>query len=114
MDIFISFLLALISLIVYPFVFILQKIEDGGPTFIIQERIGRNNQISKIIKFRTMSFNDNGNYDNPDAKANHVTKVGHFLRKTRIDELPQLWNVLRGDLSLIGPRPELVDLVKNG
>lgn len=112
MDIMIAFILAIFSLVFYPFVFIAQKIEDRGPMFITQERIGKNNQVSNIIKFRTMSFNDNGNYDDDLAYKNQVTKVGSFLRKTRIDEFPQLWNVVLGDLSLIGPRPELQDLVK--
>lgn len=112
MDISISFCLLLLSLVVYPFIFIAIKLEGGGPLFIIQERVGENNRIVKIIKFRSMSRNDNGEYSK-DMEPNDITKVGSFLRKTRLDELPQLWNVLRGDLSLIGPRPELPELAKH-
>lgn len=112
MDILISFVLGIISLVIYPFVFFAIKFEDGGPVFIIQERVGKNNIPVKIIKFRSMSRNDQGEYSSARAKGNVVTKVGGFLRKTRIDELPQLWNVLQGHLSLIGPRPELPALVK--
>lgn len=109
MDVLISILLGLLSLLIYPFVFLAQKIEDGGPVFISQTRVGQNNKQVKIFKFRTMSFNDNGNHD---GRVNNVTRVGAFLRKTRIDELPQLWNVVFGDLSLIGPRPEFAEHVK--
>ncbi|MEI6528133.1 MAG: exopolysaccharide biosynthesis polyprenyl glycosylphosphotransferase [bacterium] len=109
-DLVISVFFGLISLIVYPFVYLAIKIEDGGSLFIIQNRIGRNNLPVKILKFRTMSFNDNG--EDGGKKGNQITRVGSFLRKSRIDELPQLWNVIKGDLSLIGPRPELPDLAK--
>ena len=112
MDISISFCLFLLSLVAYPLVFIAIKLEDGGPVFIIQERLGENNRIIKIIKFRSMFRNDHGEYSK-NMEPNSVTKVGNFLRKTRLDELPQLWNVLRGDLSLIGPRPELPELAKH-
>ena len=59
-----------------------------------------------------MLFTDNGDWQNQD-KVNRVTKVGNFLRRTRLDELPQLWNVLRGDVSLIGPRPEFPKAVEH-
>lgn len=102
MDIALSFVLGALSLALYPFVIIAIKFDDGGPFFFTQERVGQNNKIIKILKFRSMT----------EDEPKHVTKVGEFLRKTRIDELPQLWNVLRGDLSLVGPRPEVPSLVK--
>jgi len=111
MDIILSFVLGIISLLAYPFVYIAIKFEDGGALFIIQERIGKNNQPIRIMKFRTMTGNDNGMYVS-GVTTLRETRVGAFLRKTRIDELPQLWNVLQGHLSLIGPRPELPALVK--
>jgi exopolysaccharide biosynthesis polyprenyl glycosylphosphotransferase len=111
MDILIALPLFVLSLVLLPFVALAIALEDGGPLFIIQERVGRNNKIIRIIKFRTMTGSDRG--DEVLKSRYTVTKAGAFLRKTRIDELPQLWNVLRGDLSLIGPRPELPALVKH-
>ena len=109
MDIILSLVLGLISLVVYPFCFLAIKLDDGGPVFFVQDRIGKNNKIIKVIKFRSFKV-----HNNPDGVAtnNETTKVGAFLRRTRIDELPQLWNVLKDDLSLIGPRPEIPSLVK--
>lgn len=78
---------------------------EGGAPFIRHDRIGKDGRIFRIVKLRTMLLNDHG--DPELQKRNRVTAVGRFLRKTRIDELPQLWNVLVGDLSFIGPRPEL-------
>src|SRR3972149_2777495 len=109
MDIVLSFFLGLISFLLYPFVYIAVKFDDGGNIFIWQERVGQNNQEIKIIKFRTMSVDDSG--EGEQGRENKVTRVGKFLRASRIDELPQLWNVLKGDISLIGPRPELPNLV---
>jgi exopolysaccharide biosynthesis polyprenyl glycosylphosphotransferase len=108
MDTVVAIILGIISLIVYPFVWIVIKLDDGGPLFIRQERIGKNGTPITIYKFRTMARNE------VDLKqgGNAVTRVGSFLRKTRIDELPQLWSVIRGDTSLIGPRPELPSGVK--
>lgn len=110
MDIGLSFLLGSISLVFYPFVILLIKFDDGGPVFISQERVGQNNKIIKIVKFRSMSVNKDGMTEK--EKGHKITKVGGFLRKTRIDELPQLWSILKGDMSLIGPRPEIPQLVK--
>lgn len=109
MDITISLSLGVISLVFYPFVALAIKLDDGGPVFIAQERIGQGNKIMKLYKFRSMMRNDSGKWI-PENQENKVTKVGYHLRKTRIDELPQLWNVLVGDLSLIGPRPDIIDL----
>lgn len=104
MDLIVSFILGLISLVFYPFVYVAIKFDDGGSIFISQDRVGKDGKSIKLHKFRSMSRNE---VDLSSSKENKVTKVGNFLRKTRIDELPQLWNVLAGDLSLIGPRPEL-------
>jgi lipopolysaccharide/colanic/teichoic acid biosynthesis glycosyltransferase len=109
MDIFLSFFLGILSLIVYPFVILSILFDDKGKIFIKQERIGQNNHAIKIIKFRTMSVNDQGEGD--AGRKEKVTSVGRYLRASRIDELPQLWNVFIGDISLIGPRPELPKLV---
>lgn len=79
----------------------------GAGAFFFQERPGKNAKIFKVVKFKTMT-------DERDAEgmllpdAQRLTKVGRFVRSTSIDELPQLWNVLKGDMSLIGPRPLLV------
>lgn len=111
-DIIISFIGGIISLVFYPFIILAIKLEDKGSIFIVQERIGSNGKLIKIIKFRSMSGNDNGKYDSNGATKLYVTKVGKFLRVSRLDEIPQFWNVLRGDLSLVGPRPELPRLVE--
>ena len=111
MDVSLSFILFAVSLLAYPFVWLFIKLDDGGPLFIVQERIGEGNKIVKILKFRSMSRDDRGDYAGA-KEPNTVTKVGRFLRKSRIDELPQLINVLKGDLTLIGPRPELPALAR--
>ncbi len=110
MDIFVSFILGFVSLLFYPFVYLSIKMDDGGSIFITQERVGKDNQPIKIHKFRTMTTNDGGNES--QVMENKFTKIGPILRRSRIDELPQLWDVLKGDLSLIGPRPELPALAK--
>ncbi len=101
-DIVFSVVLGIPSLLVYPFVVAAVKFGDKGPVFIIQERVGKDNRPIYIFKFRSMSI----------YEKEKVTRVGNMLRKTRIDEFPQLWNVLKGDLSLIGPRPEMPHLAE--
>lgn len=109
MDLAFSLVLGFVSLVFYPFIMAAIKLDDGGPVFIFQERVGLNGAIIKTIKFRTMTRDDGGMAR--AQKSNRPTRVGPFLRKSRLDELPQFWNILRGDLSLIGPRPELPALV---
>jgi exopolysaccharide biosynthesis polyprenyl glycosylphosphotransferase len=103
MDILASLIVGAVSLILYPLIFVMIKLEDGGPIFFVQERVGENNRLIKIFKFRSMR---------EEGERRQVTKIGSWLRKLRLDELPQLWNVLLGDLSLIGPRPEIPEIAK--
>ncbi len=110
MDIVISLPLFLASLIAYPFIYLAIKFDDKGVIFSHQIRIGQNNKPIDLLKFRTMLFNDAGEWKEK-GKENRVTRIGEFLRKTRLDEIPQLWNVLVGNISLIGPRPEFPDPV---
>ncbi|MGB1238173.1 MAG: sugar transferase [Pseudomonadales bacterium] len=79
---------------------------DTGSPLFVQERVGRNQQPFKLIKFRTMKV-EAASVATHLADASQITPFGHFLRKTKLDELPQLWNVLLGDMSLVGPRPNL-------
>ncbi|MET0266198.1 MAG: TIGR03013 family XrtA/PEP-CTERM system glycosyltransferase [Duganella sp.] len=84
------------------------RLEDGGPVFYQQERVGRDNRLFKVLKFRSMRIDAEGDGQPRWATQDdpRVTMVGHWLRKLRIDELPQMLNVLRGDMSFVGPRPE--------
>ncbi len=109
-DIILGIIVGIAACVVYPFVAIAIKLEDKGPVFITQERIGKNNKLIKIIKFRSMTRSDNGKWL-PESE-NKVTRVGLFIRKSRIDELPQALAILKGDISLIGPRTDIIDLGK--
>ncbi len=103
-----SLFLLVPSLVLFPFVALAIKLEDGGPLFYTTTRVGQYNRPITIYKLRTK----NGRDSSASALKSDLvdTKVGLFLRKTRIDELPQLINVLKGDLSFIGPRPEIPSL----
>lgn len=102
-DIVLAVLLSVIAIPIMAITALILYIESRAP-FIYPERIGKNGKIIRLIKLRTMLFNDNG--DPELQKKNRVTAFGRMLRKSRLDELPQLWNILVGDLSFIGPRPE--------
>ncbi|ATD25670.1 TPA: sugar transferase [Vibrio cholerae] len=105
----IDFLAAFLGLLLlWPVLLIVTIIglfDTGSPIFV-QERVGRNKKPFKLIKFRTMSV-DTQSVASHLASTSSITKLGAFLRKTKIDELPQLINVLKGEMSLVGPRPNL-------
>ena len=87
---------------------ILIKIDSKGPIFFLQERLGKNGKVFRIIKFRTMIVNAENIGDGLKVKSekdNRITKMGKILRKTSLDEIPQLINVIKGDMSIVGPRP---------
>jgi lipopolysaccharide/colanic/teichoic acid biosynthesis glycosyltransferase len=84
------------------------KLEDGGPVFYTQVRVGRSFRTFRLIKFRTMVRNaERLGMSITTARDSRVTRVGSMLRHYKLDELPQLWNVLRGDIGLVGARPEV-------
>jgi lipopolysaccharide/colanic/teichoic acid biosynthesis glycosyltransferase len=86
------------------------KVQDGGPVFFRQRRLGYNGRPFTLWKFRSMDSGTRGAAITASGDR-RITRVGRFLRRYKLDELPQLWNVLRGDMSLIGPRPEVPGFV---
>lgn len=107
-DVFFSFLGLLVLFPVWFVIAILIKIDSKGPVFFIQPRVGLNNQDFNIYKFRTMQMeSEKRGLLTLGNKDNRITPVGYFLRRYKIDEFPQLINVLMGDMSFVGPRPEL-------
>jgi exopolysaccharide biosynthesis polyprenyl glycosylphosphotransferase len=110
------FVTPIILLLTLPFWFLIAlaiKIEDRGSIFYLQERVGKNKKIFKLIKFRSMI--QEAEKDGPrwaEVEDKRVTKVGKVLRRFHLDEIPQMINVIRGDISLVGPRPERPEFVE--
>lgn len=110
-----SLVLLVFLAVTLPFIALAIRLEKKGPVFITQDRIGLHNKPMKVHKLRTMTENDavSGTWTPEDnQKGNQITKVGAFLRKTSIDEFPQCINILKGEMSLIGPRNDIVGLGK--
>ena len=122
-DIIGSFVCIIVFSPVFIIVPILIKIDSKGPVLFIQKRVGKNGKYYNTYKFRTMVVNDENIYHNKYTKENieglifqdkndpRITRIGKILRRG-FDELPQLFNVLKGDMSLVGPRPEIPEIVK--
>ncbi len=108
-----SLVLGVVFLVMLPFVWVAMRIEGAGDLFITQERIGQYNKLVTVYKIRTMTQNlsASATWTTEDSKrGNVITKVGAILRKLSIDEIPQIWTILKGDMSLIGPRNDIVGL----
>ena len=90
----------------------MQAIRDGGPVFYRQERVTYGGRIFRVIKFRSMRAEDGEKHVSVSKDDDRITKVGRFIRKYRIDEIPQLINIIRSDMSIVGPRPEMVENVE--
>jgi lipopolysaccharide/colanic/teichoic acid biosynthesis glycosyltransferase len=111
-DLFLSLIAIVLSLPVSLAIILVNFFETGGRPFFTQKRVGRYGVLFSLIKFRTM-------YPDSDSKGpitignkdTRVTRFGYFLRKFKLDEIPQLWNVIKGEMSLVGPRPELLEYV---
>jgi exopolysaccharide biosynthesis polyprenyl glycosylphosphotransferase len=97
-----------------PFIILAVKLTSPGPVLFSQNRVGKNGHIFKVYKFRTMRQDAEAKTGAVWAQQNdpRITTVGRFLRKTRLDEIPQLWNVLKGDMGFVGPRPERPEFVQ--
>lgn len=108
-DVFLSFIGLIVLFPLYIIIIIAIKLESKGPILFKQKRVGLHKKHFNILKFRTMRIDTPKDMpthllDNPDQ---YITKVGKFLRKTSLDELPQIWNIFIGEMSIIGPRPAL-------
>jgi putative colanic acid biosynthesis UDP-glucose lipid carrier transferase len=93
---------------VIPILAIIIRLDSNGPLFFIQKRNGLNNREFNCFKFRSMELNDEANINQVSKNDTRITKIGKYIRKTSIDELPQFFNVLMGDMSVVGPRPHMV------
>lgn len=108
LDIFFSFCGLLLLLPVFLILYLFIRIESKGPGFYSQIRVGKGGKDFRLYKFRSMRVGaDKKGLITVGGRDSRITRVGYFIRKYKLDELPQLWNVLLGDMSLVGPRPEV-------
>jgi exopolysaccharide biosynthesis polyprenyl glycosylphosphotransferase len=112
-DIVLSSIILLLTLPLWPFIILAVKLDDKGPIFYSQERIGKDGKPFLLTKFRSMKEGAE-NETGPiwaEREDPRITKIGKFLRRTHLDEIPQMLNILKGDISLVGPRPERPEFV---
>lgn len=124
LDILVSILGLLAFVITYPIIAIAIKLDSRGPVIYSQKRVGLNGKPFTFYKYRSMSHDGHRPYETPKLDHEHfrtfvyitptsrLTRVGRFLRATSLDELPNFWNVFKGDMRLVGPRPEIPELVE--
>ena len=112
-DIFLSAAAIILLIPLLVLIFILIRVNDGSPSLYLGERVGKKEVNFKIIKFRTMYLNSEKKSGGNVTSDNdpRITRIGKILRKYKLDELPQLFNILKGDMSLVGPRPEVKEYV---
>ncbi|NOY35822.1 MAG: exopolysaccharide biosynthesis polyprenyl glycosylphosphotransferase [bacterium] len=114
-DVVMAIAFAVPTIIITPFAAIAIKLNSSGQVFYRQKRVGKNGKVFEIVKFRSMVADAEKNgaeWEKPGKNDRRITFVGNIFRKTRIDELPQIWNVLKGELSFVGPRPERPEFVR--
>lgn len=110
-DIVVSSLVIVLGLIwLVPLLGLLIRLNSPGPVLFIQLRTGRNGRPFRCLKFRTMTYDRNAQFKQATKNDKRVTSIGRFLRKSNLDELPQVFNVLIGDMSIVGPRPHPIPL----
>ena len=105
-DIIFSLILLSCLLPIFLIISIIIRLQDGGPSIFIQDRVGKKGIVFRFYKFRSMPMNT-PNVESKDTQKLQITPFGKFIRRTNLDELPQFYNVLKGDMSFIGPRPPL-------
>lgn len=103
-------IMGLVTLVIAPFIYIANRFEGPGPLFLRQERFGKSGAHIRVYKFRSMQRDISASREWTHEGVNRVTKVGNFLRKTSLDEFPQFVNILKGEISLIGPRNDILGL----
>ncbi len=114
-DVILALILSVPTLVISPLIWLLSKIESPEKLLVRQERVGKNGKVFALYKFRSMYYTSeiDGQPKWADVNDKRITKVGNILRKSRLDELPQIWNILKGEMSFIGPRPERPEFVEN-
>jgi lipopolysaccharide/colanic/teichoic acid biosynthesis glycosyltransferase len=111
MDVVLSAIGIVLSLPLLPLIALAIRLDSPGPVFFRQERMGQNGRVFSLLKFRSMRMDARRRGPTAQGHDPRVTRVGQLLRVSRLDEMPQLFNVLRGEMSMVGPRPEWVALV---